>query len=724
MKNFKQSLPSVILPALILILVLLIPAGQAEAAPYRGYRYDWWGYTVASPNAYLPAAIIDGNTLGVGPFNNPQDIYVTEDKTIYLLDSGNARIVVVNEDWEVPRVIREFVNNGETDGFNNPRGIFVTKEGRIYVADRDNARIVELDARGGFCREIGGPGMEAEGIISGDFEYQPQKVLVDAAGRIYVLAHGVYDGIMEFDHRGCFRGFIGAPRITPSLADIFWMFAATREQRERRALFLPTEFSSIRLDDSGFIYASVSELVSLEETEVIRRLNPAGKNVLRTQFWPPVGDLEFPPADSGATIEGRSVFVDVIPREYGMYSALDRRRGRVFTYDVNGGLLYTFGGRGDQVGLVQNPAALAAVGEHLLVVDNQMNRVIVYVPTPYAAAVHAAVGHYHRGNYDAATEKWREVLKYNAHMDQAYVGIGRSLLLQDRYKEAMDHFQLGHFRWGYSQAFRLYRRQLINENFNLIMTLFLLLCVLLYLVRRFKLLAGMKKRWHVLFGWDSGKTAGEQTGRRWKGQQTIRSLWYSMYAMLHPADGFWDLKYEKRGNLSAATILLFLAGATRAINRQYAGFIVNPVDLTKLNIITEFAGIIAPFLLWSVVNWSLTTLMDGKGTFKDIYISAAFALTPYILIMLPITLLSNILLSQEAALYYVLRFVAQLWFLILLFTGSMMIHEFSAKKTFWSTAFTGVGMVLVAFIALLFFSLIGEIVFFVTSIYNEINFRL
>ena len=71
-----------------------------------------------------------------------------------------------------------------------------------------------------------------------------------------------------------------------------------------------------------------------------------------------------------------------------------------------------------------------------------------------------------------------------------------------------------------------------------------------------------------------------------------------------------------------------------------------------------------------------------------------------------------------------LRFVAQLWFFVLLFTGSMMIHEFSVKKTFWSTVFTGAGMVLVAFIALLFFSLIGEMVFFVTYLYNEINFRL
>lgn len=722
MKKLKPRWPLFIIPALILLF--LIAGGHAEAAPYRGYRYDWWGYTVASPNAYLPKSFIDGNSLGVGPFNNPQDIFVTEDQTLYILDSGNARIIIFNEEWESPRVIREFMNNGKRDGFKNPCGIFVTKEGRIYVADRDNARIVELDSAGGFCREIGPPGPEAEDIIKGDFTYQPLKVVVDAAGRIYVLAHGVYDGIMEFDHLGRFRGFIGAPRITPSLTDLFWMFTATREQRERRALFLPTEFSSIRLDDKGFIYASVSEMESMEETAALRRLNPAGKNVLRTQFWPPVGDLVFPLVDSGATIEGRSVFVDVIPREHGMYSALDRRRGRVFTYDANGGLLYTFGGRGDQMGLVENPVAIGAVGEELLIVDSRMNRVLVFEPTPYAAAIHAAIGHYHRGDYEAATEKWWEVLKYNAHMDQAYVGIGRSLLMQDKYKEAMEYFRLGNFRWGYSQAFRLYRRQVINKNFSLMMTLFLLFCIAWYLVRRFRLLAGFVERWNILYGWNSEETVGGENGRRWKWRQTLRSLWYAVYAMLHPAEGFWNLKYEKRGNLSAATILLFLAGATRAINRQYAAFIVNPVDLTKLNILTEFAGIIVPFLLWVVVNWSLTTLMEGKGTIKDIYIAAAFALTPYILIILPITLLSYFLLSQEAALYYVLRFVAQLWFFVLLFTGSMMIHEFSVKKTFWSTVFTGAGMVLVAFIALLFFSLIGEMVFFVTSLYNEINFRL
>ena len=66
-----------------------------------------------------------------------------------------------------------------------------------------------------------------------------------------------------------------------------------------------------------------------------------------------------------------------------------------------------------------------------------------------------------------------------------------------------------------------------------------------------------------------------------------------------------------------------------------------------MNIVLEFCSILIPFMLWVIVNWSLTTLMEGKGTFKDIYIASAYAFTPVIILNIPATIISNFLIAEE-----------------------------------------------------------------------------
>ena len=52
-----------------------------------------------------------------------------------------------------------------------------------------------------------------------------------------------------------------------------------------------------------------------------------------------------------------------------MYSLLDRRRGRIFTYDHEGNLLYIFGGLGTQAGTFVTPVAIENIGNTIIVLD-------------------------------------------------------------------------------------------------------------------------------------------------------------------------------------------------------------------------------------------------------------------------------------------------------------------------------------------------------------------
>ena len=206
-------------------------------------------------------------------------------------------------------------------------------------------------------------------------------------------------------------------------------------------------------------------------------------------------------------------------------------------------------------------------------------------------------------------------------------------------------------------------------------------------------------------------------------KRVLRSLLYSLFLIFHPNDAFWDLKYERRGNVPAATIILGLVAFTYIFMRQTMGFIFNPVDLTKLNIVTEMASVLVPFFLWCIVNWSLTTLMSGKGTFRDIYIASAFALTPLVIVNIPVTIVSNVLIMEEGPFIAVLAVMATVWTAMLLFIGTMVTHECDTGKAVFTCILIIAGMTAVLFLIILFFSLLNQAFVFFSSIYREILFR-
>ena len=204
----------------------------------------------------------------------------------------------------------------------------------------------------------------------------------------------------------------------------------------------------------------------------------------------------------------------------------------------------------------------------------------------------------------------------------------------------------------------------------------------------------------------------------------LEKIRYSLYLIFHPFDGFWDLKEEKRGSLPAAIIILTLVCLTYVFMRQYTGFIFNHLDPSRLNILTEFISVVIPFMLWCIVNFSLTTLMNGKGKFVDVFIASSYALTPIVIINIPITIMSHFITMEEGPFYYIFLAIALIWAASLLFFGIMVTHRYDLKKNFFTTIFTIAGMVFIIFLSVLFFNLVEQIYTFVSEIYHELIYRI
>ncbi len=204
----------------------------------------------------------------------------------------------------------------------------------------------------------------------------------------------------------------------------------------------------------------------------------------------------------------------------------------------------------------------------------------------------------------------------------------------------------------------------------------------------------------------------------------FKSLRYALYVIVHPFDGFWDLTHEKRGSLAAANFILILSLLTSVFRLEFTTFQFIKVNLERANFLIEMLGILLPFIIFVVTNWALTTLFDGKGTLKDVWIASAYAMTPYPLIVIPNTIFSNFLAEEEDTFNYFFHDFSIVWSALLFISAVMMVHAYSIGKTMLCILFTILGMAVVIFLLLLFFSLISDAGAFFYSLYKEVIFRL
>jgi tetratricopeptide (TPR) repeat protein len=243
-------------------------------------------------------------------------------------------------------------------------------------------------------------------------------------------------------------------------------------QRSRQIQFIPTEFTGVDLAPDGFVYATN---VDARGQQSIRRLNPKGQDVIKKKTRIPLsGDIH--PSPYGE-YGGPSRIVDIVYRGNGIYSAIDMIRGRIFTYDDEGNLLYIFGGRGSQEGTFKNPVAIEVKDDKILVLDSSRGEIMSFAATQYGNLINQAVSLRYDGDEASAVDIWQQVLKLDANFELAYVGIGKSYLAAGKNKLAMEYLRLGMDREYYSIAFKRYRDDILKKNLGYVLTGVLILVI-------------------------------------------------------------------------------------------------------------------------------------------------------------------------------------------------------------------------------------------------------
>lgn len=715
MISYGKKFAAVIAVVLLAVTVLAVPVSAGRT--YQTYTYSIDGNALYSPDAYTPLMAIDSTYMGLEKnLDSPSDLLVDKNDNVYIADKANNRIVVLDRYFKLKFEISKFTNDqGIPDSLNSPSGAYVTDD-TIYVADTNQNRIVTFDLDGKFIKVI--PEPESSLFDTGSV-YKPVALVVDDYNRIYVVSSTTYQGIIVMDDDGTFISFIGAQKVTISAWDKLWRKLMTKDQKAQSASYISTEFNNIDMNDKGFIYITTSSIPDGKVASAIRSktssgdylpvkmLNKSGHEVMmRNGFWPPAGEIEFQGSRSDGSINGVSKIVDVAVGPEYTWSIIDSKRQKVFTYDEQGNLLFAFGDSGSQLGNLVSITAICYMSDsRMLILDATNKNITVYQREPYGDILVTALKNQNDRQYDKAIDDWTEILKRNSNFDVAYIGIADALYRNGEYTEALDYYKAAYATDGWSDSFKEIRKEWISKYILLIPVIIIAIIAAVFFF--FKFAGKVNKR---------AETSGT---KRTFGEELL----FAFHLIFHPFDGYWDLKHEKRGSVRAALVYLALAILAVFYQEIGSGYLVNPQGYYS-GFAWSAMGVIVPFLLWVVGNWCLTTLFDGEGNFKDIFVATAYALVPIPLALIPTTLFSNIALKQELDIISFINTVALIWAFLLIFVGMMVTHDYTIGKNFITTIGTIVAMAFIMFVAILFTTLVGKIVSFITNIFVEINYRL
>ncbi|MBE6768201.1 MAG: hypothetical protein E7549_04735 [Ruminococcaceae bacterium] len=622
---------------------------------------------------------------------------------------------------------------GETDdpsadALVAPEGVFVTEDGTLYIADTGSGRIVKMqmpaDSKSWRLEnyEVVATVEKPEtSILSENYVFKPTSLVLDAAGRMYINVKNDNAGIMQLSADGEFMGYYGAQKVTGSVFQWFLQLFQTAEQRARTVRTVPRVYNNIAIDSKNFVWITANSMENADlfahiasgdtTTAPVKRLNPSGDDVLvRNGIWAPAGDVT-------EHVDDVSSIVDVaVKGDTGIYTLVDDKTNKLFTYDGEGNLLYAFGGSGSQLGVFTLITAAVYQGTDLLVMDKTTGCITRFKQTDYAAQIEVALNADAAREYEKAEAAWKYVQKLNSNFDLAYIGLAKSYLrsaaqaesaeAKELYQQAMEYYKLARDTEGYSKAFKEYRSLYVRDNLLLILAVPVVIGVALYFA--FRAINRVNAKLHI---------TGTKT-------TFVEELCYGWRAVFHPINGFWEIKREKRGSMRAAFVFLGLAVLAFIFQATGTAYLFNNVTIEEISLVQQACNVLIPVVLWVVASWCFTTLMSGEGSMKDIFIALCYGLIPLIVLLIPSTLISHIFSLDEQPFLTFFQSLAYLWMGLLVVFGSMVVQDYTFSKNLLTVILSVLGMAAIMFLVLLLFSLTGKLWGFIETIFQEIAYRL
>ncbi len=652
-------------------------------APYKTYTVDGYGYVTETQTAYLPYGTI--NKIGDETLNAPTDFTILDDGTMYILDSGNKRVLVTD-------IEGNYIGSFGEDIFVKPRGMYVTEDRICYVADRDAKMIWVFDEKGTLIASYDRP---TEAMYGETQDFLPLKVVANNSGTIYAICESNTNGIVQISpvDGGTFLGYFGTNATDPSLWRIIWRSILPDSARAKMLGNIPSTPDNMAIDKKGLIYT----VTRGEGMDTLKRLNIAGSNMIELEN----GAYDDVPA---AVTTGNHDNVYVVSQQ-----------GYIYEYTNEGELLFVFGGSDDgmqRIGLSTKAEAIQTDhNDRIYVLDSDKKQIIIYEPTEFTNHLHQALYLFSKGRYTESKEPLNEVLRMNNLFDYANMAMGKTLFKEENYEQSLEFARLSKDYETYSDSFWEIRNVWLKQN---LATVFVI-CIILFIIK--KVIDVLDKKKHIL---DPVRNLLDKI----RSKKLIKQMGYVFFFMKHPIDGCYGIRKEGRVSVLSANMLLVIGIIEYVINKYFCGFLFKGVRDGEYDILSDIGFIVLVLILVVGCNYLMCTINDGEGKFKHIYCSLIYSFGPYLIIQPVLFVLSHVVTVNEEFFVSFGNLAMLVWVAVLIFLSIKEINNYSVKETIVIICLTAFTILIVCLLAFICYVLASQVFDFVQSICGEVVYKI
>lgn len=706
MKNIlKKSVSFLVITILVLSLAINVSASSVNANEIPNDTYIYWEDSTqaySSRSVYNFDREIDGKDMDFS-YQSLSDISNDNEGNSYILDSEASAVFVLDNKYQYKYSFGKTVYNGEKIDFTGAQSIEY-RNGKLFICDTDHARVLKMNLIG-VIESI--TYLPESDMIPDDFIFKPIRIAVDSSNYMYVLSEGSYYGAILYSPAGELLGFYGSNMVETgvmtALKTIWEKLTMTNDKRANSAKKLPYQFTDLYIDSMDFVYTATGRTDNADiEKGQIKRLNPGGVNVLKSSDETTFADL----VKSTVRFRGATWTIDpnvcsVVADENGFIYAVDREAGKIFIYDGECNHISVFGGGNgdvDQHGAPRKISAIGLNGEDVIVLDEGKNNILIFTRNEYGKMFMEAQASVLNGDYAEVKEQWESVIAADRNNQLAYKGLAKAYLAIGEYDKALEFAEEGKDLKTYDQAYTLLRNKRISSNFNIYAV------VVLVVIAGIVVAVYFKKRKHiVLIKSEKTKTA--------------------MRVLTSPVDSFTAIKQKQLGSVMIATVLMALCYLSTVAKNEWSGFQFIGNDIGNFNSILTFFKTIGAILLFTIANWGVATLMQGRGTLKEIYIVTCYSLIPLIISNFAYAILTHYVSLSEIAFVNIMQTVLILYMVIMLIFGLMVIHDVSFGRFLGITILSLLGIFVVIFVGVIVFLLAQQLYSFIMTIINELIYR-
>lgn len=664
---------------LIMTLGLVPQSVRADNAPAYTYTISADGKWVRTQDAYLTSGILFKD-MGI---KKPEDIFVKKGK-IYVADTDGGRIAIMDKDTNKVSFIGQGI-------LSSPTGVYVDEQDNILVADYKLGKVVLLSQEGKVIKWYERPDSP---IFGKNTNFKPKKAVSDKKGNIYIVGEGSYDGIIQFSKEGEFLGYFGANNANLTPLEAIQELIFTKEQKNKLFNRIPNTFYNIAMDKKGMAYTITKSV----KGHAIKKHSVAGTDILSP-------NIKMMDEDN---------FVDSAVGTYGQIYALTET-GLIYEYDSTGNLIFSFGGRAistERNGLSTVGSGIAADEDNnVYVLDKERGVVQVFYPTIFAEMTHQAISLFEAGKYSESKDLWQQLLRLSGISKIAHLGLGKAYFQENNYEQAAYHFKIAQNRVDYSESYWEIRNKWLQDNGSFII-IFLVLLVITH-----KVLKKIDEKTDIF---KPIKKVREEVLKN----KLLSDLLFLKSFLKHPIDSMYDIRKDISGSVFSATILYLLGFVIFTVSFIGQGFIFNYVDIRNVSYFYIMSLFLLPCALWVAANYMVSSINEGEGRLRDVYIASAYALAPFIIIMPFVIVLSYVVTLNEAFLLSFSTLIIWVWCVVILFIGLKEVHNYEIREVIKNILLS----LFLIFVAVIIFSIIymlwDQLIEFVYTFIKEVAYNV